>query len=129
MENQTPDPATAPAAPAAELDPSLYKFVPSAVKAGKFEGHIIVKELCFDERYDLLEKLAAIPDTDAAARVTFMRHLIKNHKDKLVSVALRRVKDGRRYDSYDALEYGADAHDVRIEVGKGLLYGFDEGNG
>lgn len=106
---------------------SIVRYVPTVVREGKFEGHVVVKQLSFDERYDLLEKGAG--EDNKVHYLKFMREVVRVSKDRYVEVFLKRKSDGREFKSFGDLEYGADVNDIRVEIAKGLLNGFDEGNG
>lgn len=120
------------------MDKSLRKYVPKAcrdvpgddgkVVAARFDGHIVVKMLTFDERMDVLEKVAAIGE-GSVERLKFMRAFCKDSASKFVEVDLKRKSNGEEIKSFDDLEYGGDLNAIRLEVASGLIYGFDEGNG
>lgn len=106
----------------------VVTYQPKAVKDGKFTGHVKVRLLTFDERYDLLEK-AALADEGKAANVKFMREIVAASKPRYVEVDLKRLADGAEFKSVADLDFGIDCHAILFDVANGLLQDFDAGNG
>jgi hypothetical protein len=104
-----------------DLSTEIYK--PSVVRKGKWEGHVKVKLLTFDERYAAMEEARALGE---GGHLGYMRKLVGQWKDKFVEVSLKRLRDGREFKSYDDLTYGPDRHEVLVEVASVLLNGVPE---
>lgn len=96
-------------------------YQPKCVESGAFEGNLKIKGLTFDERMDVLSGMSG---ADEKTRFDQMRALVKRSKDLYVEVALKRLSDGALFKSFDDLQYGADCHEILLEVANGLIGGF-----
>ena len=98
-------------------------YIPKAVRDGLFTGSVTMKLLTYDERMEMAEDAATATSTAAT-----LRKMAKAHKAKWASVNLTRVSDGTVYESYDALQYGPDCHEIINDVLGWLISGDkDEG--
>lgn len=99
------------------------EYVPKAVKAGKFEGSLILKLLSFDERFGYVERSQA---ADSESNTAFMVKLVKEFRPKFEVVTLTRKSDGKVFLSYDDLLYGPECHAILIDAATWLLNGDEE---
>lgn len=102
------------------IDFSTEIYKPQVVRQGKWEGHVKVKLLDFEERYALMDEARKQGDGE---HFNLMRRLVKDWKDRFLEVRLTRKKDGRTFNSYAELQYGPDCHAILVDVCSALLNG------
>lgn len=112
------------------------KIVPSVCSEleSKWSGHVTLKPLSFDDRYELFENLSIgfndDGDVDLAKtdRIKTMRKMVKASEKLYVEVDLKHT-DGTEVKSFEEMQYIDDLHPVLVEVATKMINGFKVGNG
>jgi hypothetical protein len=117
--------------------PSVCK--PSVVKKegeadvtvpAKFTGTVTIKLPGFDKRAEYAEQAALIDKSNEELyQIRRMRCLVKASEAHYVNVALKRLSDGKTYNSFDDVSEDTALLPVLVEVVQIVLDGPKEGNG
>ncbi len=117
-----------------EFVPSVCReeTVAGVLRNNTFEGHIKLKVPTFDERYAFTEDCGMVVADDGgierkASNFTIMRNMVKNSAKFYVSVAMKKLKDGTEYTSFDCLSADPDCDAILLEVAREVRSGFRPG--
>lgn len=125
-----------------EID--TFEYIPSICKkmtdeAGnvippEFEGKIVLRSPDFDERMSLAEECGSDlievqknPQSDKAIPVT--RKIVKLSEAFYKSVDIKRISDGKKFESFKQLSKYSAFNLTLMEVGMRLMEGEELGNG
>lgn len=101
------------------------------LKAALYSGHVVIDMPSFDARCELGETLASlvrgIPEDIVGLRRA--RESVKLAAKRVKYVEMKRVRDGKEYNSFDDILADAGCTEIITEVTAAVLMGTDEGNG
>lgn len=118
-------------------------YVPSVCKTTKdkdgndivpsFVGHIELRVLSFDEKFDLLESAGI--ELDEQNKVKFgdgnklksARKMVKASEPYYVSVSLKRISDGAEFKTFEDMTFESELHATLQEVAGDIISGLKVG--
>jgi len=112
------------------------KFVPSQCQGETptFEGFIEMRMPTFDEKFGILEDIelkmtdGEVDVSNSQSNMKTLRKAVKLSQGFYKMVALKHIKTGEEYKSFDEMTCDEKCHPILIEVGMALLGGFKMGN-
>lgn len=125
---------------------TTIKFVPQAcsehvVEKGKakikmpatFEGHLVMRCPDIDERYGILEDLGLQANEKGEVKSTetnlfaSIRKMIKASKPFFHEVHIKRIADGKEFNSFEDLSFDPECDEIILEAARALKEGFRPG--
>ena len=112
------------------------KLIPSAcVSKGKakaqFDGFLMMRQVTFDEKYQYLEDFTTEgeegEEPSRKDQIKRLRSMVSSSKAHYEEVKLTRLKDEKRFASFEDLSLDPGCHEILIEVATQMLGGFEVG--